>query len=671
MRSVNDIHPGALIGGKYRVRAILGRQHGLTVDAFHTAFDQRAIIKILLPQQADQRELERFRREARALSKIASEHVARIIDVGNEADGTFYLVRQHLEGTDLERHVRKSGPLPLGDAILFILQACEAVAEAHASIVVRDLEPSHLFLTQRTGGAPMIKITEFGTAKLLGGAHDAAGEITGTAMFGLTPYASPELVRKARDVDVRTDVWSLGAILYEMLAGRPPFQGEAAHLMLQITRDDPMPLSQIRGDVSKELDTVIGWALAKDMEARFRSVHAFAHALLPFSPPEGRLLVDRIGQIAQAAREKKTTGSVPPPPPSVPVPTPPPMHGAYAQAPGSQPGPAWLPAPTPPPGGMAAHLPPDLASMPADEDAETSIIPHAIDRVALQQMLVQRTGAPSAPSPAAPPPSVPMQPAGEPAPTEVLSPFVPSPASSPGGPVSAPASAPAPAPESAAPEPAAPAPPPASVPAPVVAAPAKDNSGLIRILLAFCAIGLVAAVVLMILLLTKKPEPTAQATNQTQENGPIAVPSPAPTPTDTAPVASAAPAASAAPPAPAESASAAPAASASAEPAASASASAAPVAEAPSPSPPSGGGAAPVSKPPPPAAPATGTLVAVAVGGPCSFSVNGASKGKSSSIRLSLKAGTYSVTCRPSSGSPKSKSVTVRPGETAMAMFKL
>jgi len=295
MRSANDIHPGALIG-KYRVRTVLGRKHGFTIDAFHTSFDQRAIIKLLLPHQADAREVERFRREARALSKIASEHVARIIDVGSEADGSFYLVRQFLEGTDLDRHVRKNGAMPLQQAILFTLQAAEAVAEAHANaIVVRDLEPSHLFLTQRTGGAPMIKITDFGTAKLRGGASDTE-EITGTALFGLTPYASPELVRKAKDVDARTDVWSLGTILYEMLAGRPPFQGEAAALMLQITRDEPTPLSHIRGDVTHDLDNVIRWSLAKDVDQRYRSVHAFAHALLPFAPPEGRILVDRIGQ---------------------------------------------------------------------------------------------------------------------------------------------------------------------------------------------------------------------------------------------------------------------------------------------------------------------------------------------------------------------------------------
>jgi len=252
MRSANDIHPGAIVAGKYRVRAILGRNHGLTIDAFHTSFDQRAIIKLLLPNQAAAQEVERFRRESRALSKIASEHVARILDVGNEADGSLYLIRQYIDGTDLEKHIRRVGPLQISEAVLYVLQASEAIAEAHAnSIIVRDLEPSHLFLTQRTGGAPLIKLADFGTAKLIAGAAEGAGpvEITGTAMFGLTPYASPELIRKARDVDARTDVWSLGAVLYELLAGRPPFQGEAAALMLQIIREAPQPLSLLRRDI--------------------------------------------------------------------------------------------------------------------------------------------------------------------------------------------------------------------------------------------------------------------------------------------------------------------------------------------------------------------------------------------------------------------------------------
>ena len=159
MRS-QEIHPGDLVAGKYRIRAILGRSHGLLVDAFHTEFEQRVVIKILQPHLCDEHEVERFRREARTLAKLESEHVARIIDVGSMQDGSFYLVRQYLEGTDLAAHLKKRGALPLVEAVLYVLQASEAVAETHGhNIILRELEPTHLFLTQRPGGAPLAGMT--------------------------------------------------------------------------------------------------------------------------------------------------------------------------------------------------------------------------------------------------------------------------------------------------------------------------------------------------------------------------------------------------------------------------------------------------------------------------------------------------------------------------------
>jgi serine/threonine-protein kinase len=648
MRSAHEIHPGAMIAGKYRVRAILGRRHGLTVDAFHTAFDQRAIIKLLLPGNADAQELERFRREARALSKIASEHVARIIDVGSEPDGTFYLVRQYLEGTDLSKHVRQRGALPLAEAVTFILQAAEAVAEAHAhAIVVRDLEPAHLFVTQRAGGTPLVKITDFGTAKLLASAGPG-GEITGTAMFGLTPYASPELVRAARDVDVRTDVWSLGAILYEMLAGRPPFQGEPAHLMLQITKEDPYPLSHLRPELPRDLDTVIGWALAKDVDGRFRSVHAFAHALLPFCPTEGKILVERIGQIAQAAREKKASGSVPPPsaPAShgssalLPVPTAPPMR-------------AGLPMPTSPPLTTA-----DLDELPTGETGEDDGETHVFSGN-LRNVIAAGVPKPSAPPAIANPQTSPWN-APEPQTAVTRAPAV--------------APSPPPAPPSA----------PVAQPAPAVASIRQDKPGGIGRGIVFGLIGLAAVAALGAVFVMKR-----SATPPSSD--PIAV---APQVAPTTDVAAAAPAPSAAPAEPAPPApSSEPAPTAPTAPTTTAAPAEEPVAAVKTP-PTNAGGEAPRNtappaprggSAPPPAAPAEpseekappaggggqGTLVAVSVGGTCTFLVNGASKGRSSSLRLSLKAGTYSVTCKPATGAAKSKSVTVRPGETAMAMFKL
>src|SRR6185369_14947886 len=123
--------------------------------------------------------------------------------------------------------------------------------------------------------------------------------------FGLSCYSSPELVRKAKHIDVRTDVWSLGAILYQLLTGRPPFEGEMASLMLAISRDEPIPVTRYRRDVPPEIDTILAWALAKDVDGRFANVHGFAHALTPYASPEGQVLIHRIGEITTAGRSEE------------------------------------------------------------------------------------------------------------------------------------------------------------------------------------------------------------------------------------------------------------------------------------------------------------------------------------------------------------------------------
>ncbi len=316
----DEIHPGDVIAGKYRVRAIISRQPTLLVEGFHVEFDQRVVIKLLLAGTGDDKEIERFRREARTLAKLETEHAARILDVGTQADGSFYLVRQFVEGDDLGTYIKTYGARPLTEAVLLVLQAAEAVAETHShNIILREISPASMAVTRRLGGSPLIKITDFGTAKLLkdATAPTGASSLTATALFGLSPYSSPELVRKAKSVDARADVWSLGAVFYALLAGRPPFEGDVARLMLSITREEPPPLSTLRRDLPPEIDQIVNWALCKDLDGRFKSVHAFAHALTPFAPQEGLVLIDRIGQLAQQAKTGKRANTLPPP--SMPV----------------------------------------------------------------------------------------------------------------------------------------------------------------------------------------------------------------------------------------------------------------------------------------------------------------------------------------------------------------
>lgn len=628
----NQIHPGDLIAGKYRVRAILGRTHGLLVEAFHTEFDQQVVIKLLPAGWGDDKELERFRREARTLAKLESEHVARIIDVGSQEDGSFYLVRQYLEGMDLASYLRQRSQLPVEEAVLLILQAAEAVAETHGhGIICRELQPSHLFLTQRLGGAPLLKVIDFGTAKLMrdAAAPTAGGELTATAMFGLSPYTSPELVRKAKNVDQRTDVWSLGAMLYEMLTGRPPFNGDMAVLMLQIAKEEPVPATQYRPDLPPEMDQILGWAMAKDLDGRFRNVHAFAHALTPYANAEGRLLIERIGQITHAAKKKKTVAAAP----------------VGAPSPG---GAGYLPPPSLPPG------------RPRTEDTITNV--------------KQQGGMSTQQLPAYNPPPGGGGQGGFPQPSGAST---QAPRSNRAGSTTGTGARS----QTGRSEPV-PAMGPSTVqPSTMKATPSQPQGKSRKVLYGVLAAGAVLVPILVTILVLKKPGGGSGPVTA-DSGGPIAVP--VATTASTTEVAAPEPPASATTP-PATSASAVAAvASASAAPAASS----APTAVAVNTPPPSGGGTwkpsgagtstktKPEPKEEPPEPPSgggggNGTIVAVASGGTCAFSVNGSSKGSGASIKVSVAPGTYSVTCKPSGGGTKSKSVTVKSGQTAFAAFKL
>ena len=661
----SEIHPGDILAGKYRVRAILGRNHGLLVDAFHTEFDQRVVIKALLPGAGDAKEIERFRREARTLAKLSSEHAARIIDVGSEGDGSFYLVREYLEGTDLARYLKVSGPLALSDAVLLVLQAAEAVAETHShGIIVRELQPSTLFLTQRPGGAPLVKIIDFGTAKLMNAAAapGAGGDLTATAMFGLSPYSSPEMIRKAKSADGRTDVWSLGAILYELLTGRAPFIGEAAMLMLQITREEPTPPSHLAPHLPQDIDQVVAWSLAKDVDARFKNIYAFAHALRPFAPPEGQLLIDRIGQISEQAKRKPKAASLPPP--------------AAPPSRGSQPAP-----PMPAPGRHVQdsftreYVPPARGSQGGAAGPHGAEIEDTTARVGPGMLAAPLANIPTIPPPRPSQGAPSMGP--EAAPSHGALPSSPPPS----GFASSAPSARGPSSSSGYSSPD------LQGSGPNAAYPAQaPRKGLIdkRLMvgaLAAVAVLLPAMVAILVMSRGKTPE-----TENAASTGAITVPIvTAPATTSATPEVSAAPSTtSAAPAATSAAPTAEPAASASAAPTATAE----PVA-ATQPKAVTGGGSwsppattqkpepKPTAKPEPTTPAATGgggdkgTLMAVALGGTCAFSVNGSSKGSGSSIKVTLSPGTYSVMCKPPGGGLKSKTITVKAGATAMATFKL
>ena len=300
-----EVSEGQVLAGKYRIERVLGRgAMGLVVAATHLQLGERVALKFLLPEALQNRDsVARFEREARAAVKIKSEHVARVSDVGTLENGAPYMVMEYLEGIDLSGWLMQRGALPVAQAVDFVLQACEAIAEAHAlGIVHRDLKPANLFVIQRSDGLLAVKVLDFGISKFNGpDAADAAMTKT-TAVMGSPLYMSPEQMQSSKDVDPRGDIWALGIVLYELLSGRLPFPGETmAELVLKVVVAPPVALSLVCPQVPAALEAVVFKCLEKDRGARYQSVADLAVALLEFAPPHSRVSVERIGRVMQRA----------------------------------------------------------------------------------------------------------------------------------------------------------------------------------------------------------------------------------------------------------------------------------------------------------------------------------------------------------------------------------
>jgi serine/threonine-protein kinase len=301
-----------LLAGKYRLSRVIGQGGmGVVVAATHAQLDERVAIKLLLPEALQNAEtVARFQREARSAVRIKSEHVARVIDVGNVdyaaaqlqaelgvplAPGAPFMVMEYLEGQDLSGVLRASGPLSVTDAVAYVAQAIEAIAEAHSlGIVHRDLKPSNLFLTRRPDGTPMIKVLDFGISKAQGPNMTDGGMTTTSAVLGSPMYMAPEQMIASREVDGRTDVWSLGVVLYQLLTGRGPFNGTTmTELCARILQEPHAPIRASRPDVPFELESVVARCLEKDRVRRFASVADLAEAIAPFGGQGAAMSAER------------------------------------------------------------------------------------------------------------------------------------------------------------------------------------------------------------------------------------------------------------------------------------------------------------------------------------------------------------------------------------------
>ncbi len=257
---------------------------GVVFEAEHMRLRQPVAIKLLSPELFGVEQIvERFDREARAAATLRSRHVVRVTDVEQTPEGLPYIVMELLEGTDLESERTRRGRLPWGEAVDYVLQACGALAEAHdAGIIHRDLKPANLFLAKEDDGCVVVKILDFGISKFT---KDEDSKITTDgAVMGTALYMSPEQVRGASTIDARSDIWALGVILYELIAGQTPWSGAVPYVAACVV-SEPAPDIRELCPVPEPLAEAIHRMLEKDPSLRPATIVDVAEELAPYAPP--------------------------------------------------------------------------------------------------------------------------------------------------------------------------------------------------------------------------------------------------------------------------------------------------------------------------------------------------------------------------------------------------
>jgi serine/threonine-protein kinase len=298
--------PGSTLAGKYLLKRVIGRGGmGVVYEAENTRIRQRVAIKMILPTTAGETSmLVRFQREARAAGRLKSPYVARVLDSDVTQDGLPYMVLEYLEGVDLAAVAKSVLRVPHARAVSYVLQACAGMAEAHkAGIVHRDLKLSNLFLADEDG-TKRIKVLDFGISKV--GEENEEHHLTSTMMLVGTPhFMAPEQIQNSRNVDARADIWSLGVILYRLITGKLPFEGNSLSVAAAIMSGGVVPIRATLEEVPEGLSFVVSRALRRDPARRFQNMQAFAKALAPYAA--GSDDADASGAIAAVSHPSLTS----------------------------------------------------------------------------------------------------------------------------------------------------------------------------------------------------------------------------------------------------------------------------------------------------------------------------------------------------------------------------
>ncbi|NUQ72987.1 MAG: serine/threonine protein kinase [Polyangiaceae bacterium] len=374
-----DFSPGTVIEGKYRIVRLLGQGGmGAVYEGVNTLISRRVAIKVLHASLATKdTPVERFKREAHAAGKIGSEHIVEVIDIGGLPSGELFMVMEFLEGEDLGSRIKKLRRLKPHDAAGIVHQILEGLTAAHrAGIIHRDLKPENVFLTSRAGRRDFVKVLDFGVSKFSGHDTESMSMTSTGAVVGTPYYLSPEQARGYKNIDARSDLYSVGVVLYQSVTGRLPFNAETFNeLVFKIALEEPEPAEVVVPTLDRSFAAIISRAMVRDVNGRFQTAREFQEALeqwLAMNPsaeaprPSGMSLPAapaRSGTVPFDSMEQPAPFAAPAPQPSYP-------SNAYAAAPGyAAPQPSYNPYAQPPPPPPQQGMPSYSAQPPGGQPA--------------------------------------------------------------------------------------------------------------------------------------------------------------------------------------------------------------------------------------------------------------------------------------------------------------